>query len=113
MAASRNVHVEGVGAFEIRPRTVRVVVAINAEYNRLTEGTEDVSSDFAWLCSFLAYLKIVIESSPEGWIDPYDVDPEDEAAMARLHKVYAALKAAEGRFRDDAAAQPQVAGTQP
>ena len=104
------VQVDGVGSFEVRKRTVRVVVGISAEYNRLTEGAEEISSDFGWLCSFLSYLKGMIVSGPEGWVDPYEVDPEDEAAMAVLHKVYAAIKENEGRFRGEPEKEPKTKG---
>ena len=103
------VTVDGFGTLLCQKRTVRVAVAVTAEYNRLTEGAEEVSGEFASVCNFLAYLKVVVLSGPDGW-DPYGVDPDSEAAMEVLHKAYRAIKEAEGRFRSKPDAQPEVAG---
>jgi hypothetical protein len=106
--------VEGVGTLICKKRTVRVAVAITAEYNRLTEGAEEVSGEFASVCNFLAYLKVVVISGPEGW-DPYGVDPDAESEMEVLHKAYRAIKEAEGRFREKPDAKPKgpSAGSEP
>ncbi|WP_295455304.1 hypothetical protein [uncultured Thiodictyon sp.] len=102
------VPVDAVGVFECRRRTMRVAVAITAEYNRLTEGAESIGGEFAGICNFLAYLKAMVVRGPDGW-DPYAIDPDDEAAVAALQDVYAAIKTAEGRFRKPAGDQPQSA----
>lgn len=101
------VTVEGVGAFVCRRRTMRVAVAISAEYNRLTEGAEIVSPEFAGVCNFMAYLRVIVITGPDGW-NPYDVDPDDNEAMDVLRKVYVAIKDAEARFRGKPGKEPQV-----
>lgn len=92
------VTVDGIGVFRYRRRTMRTAVAINAEYNRLTEGAQAVSGEFAGLCDFLAYLTVMIVEAPDGW-DPYAVDPDSEEEVGRLNRVYRAIKDAEARFR--------------
>lgn len=92
------VTVDGIGVFRYRRRTMRTAVAINAEYNRLTEGAQAVSSEFAGLCDFLAYLRVMIVEAPDDW-DPYAVDPDSEEEVGRLNRVYRAIKDAEARFR--------------
>lgn len=92
------VAVEGVGSFSCRRRTMRTAIAITAEYNRLTEGAEQVPDEFAGICNFISYLKVIIVAGPTDW-DPYLVDPDSEADMDKLRKVYVAVKDAEARFR--------------
>jgi len=104
--------VDGVGTLICKRRTVRVAVAVTAEYNRLTEGAEDVSGEFSSVCNFLSYLKVVVVSGPESW-DPYGVDPDSEEEMEVLHKAYRAIKDAEGRFRAKPVANPEVPGSGP
>ena len=103
------VTVEGVGSFVCRRRTMRVAIAITAEYNRLTEGAENVSHEFAGICNFMAYLRTIVVSGPDDW-SPYDVDPDDGEAMDRLRQVYQAIKDSEARFRAKPGQEPQESG---
>lgn len=103
------VEVPDVGSFECRRRTMRVAIAITAEYNRLTEGAPVVSDEFNWLCSFVSYLKVMIVEGPEGWnVD--EVNPDSEEEMATLNKVYREVKAAEARFRAGGGSEPKAEG---
>ena len=104
------VHVDGLGTFEVRRRTMRVAIAITAEYNRLTEGADQVGPELGSVCNILAYLKGMIVSAPDDW-DPYALDPDSADDMALIEQVYSAIKADEGRFRTGAGAQPQGPGT--
>lgn len=101
------VAVDGIGTFQCRRRTMRAAIAITAEYNRLTEGADVVSPEFAGICNFMAYLSAMIASGPAGW-DPYSVDPDDEGAMDKLRQVYTACKDAEARFRVTPGSEPQA-----
>lgn len=107
--ATFTVAVDGVGSFTCRRRTMRTAIAITAEYNRLTEGAEQVPDEFAGICNFIAYLKAMVVAGPGDW-DPYLADPDSEADMERLRKVYVAVKDAEGRFRAGAGADAQKPG---
>lgn len=104
------VQVEGVGAFEIQRRTMRVQVAISAEYNRLTEGAAQVSPALDGLASFLSYLAVMVVKAPDDW-DVYAIDPDDPEAIERAQKVYRALVDAEARFREGAGEDAQKSGT--
>lgn len=104
------VNVDGIGSFVCRRRTMRVAIAISAEYNRLTEGSENIGPEFAGICNFMAYLRAMIVSGPDDWA-PYDIDPEDTEAMDRLRQVYLAIKDAEARFRKQPDGKPEKPGT--
>lgn len=74
---SQNIHVEGVGAFVLKKRTLRNEIAIGAEFNRLTEGQADVSGWFRDLCEMVAFLKVMVEHAPDGWnLDDMDPTPD-------------------------------------
>jgi hypothetical protein len=103
------VAVEGVGSFTCRRRTMRTAIAITAEYNRLTEGAEQVTDEFAGICNFISYLKVIIVAGPADW-DPYLADPDSEADMDKMRKVYVAVKDAEARFRASPGADAQKPG---
>lgn len=103
------VDVPGVGTFECRRRTMRVLAAISAEYNRLTEGAQEVSDEFASFCDFLSYLKVMIVSGPEGW-DPYEADPDEPGAMEKFQTVYREVQSAEARFRQRSGGDDQGQG---
>lgn len=100
------VNVDGLGTFQCRRRTMRVAVAITAEYNRLTEGADQVGPELGSVCNILAFLKTVVADAPDGW-DPYAADPDSPDEMAKIEKVYSAIKVEEGRFRNEAGAQPK------
>lgn len=102
------VMVDGIGSFVCRRRTMRVAIAISAEYNRLTEGADNIGPEFAGICNFMAYLRAMVVSGPDNWA-PYDIDPEDNDAMDELRKVYMAIKDAEARFRKKPGSEPQGA----
>lgn len=102
------VQVDGVGAFECRRRTMRVQVAIAAEYNRLVEGAESISRSLDSMASFMSYLQAMIVDAPEGW-DAYAVDPDDPDEVEQLQQVYAAIQAAEARFRKGRKPKPEAA----
>lgn len=106
-------HVSGVGAFECRRRVMRTAVQLAAEYNRLVEGDPNPPAYFSELCNFLAYLKVMIVSGPDGW-DVDNVDPDSEAEMTALREVYDAITAEEARFRQGPGtdAAPAGAGTE-
>jgi hypothetical protein len=101
------VAVDGVGSFTCRHRTMRTAIAITAEYNRLTEGAEQVPDDFAGICNFIAYLKVMVVYGPSDW-DPYQTDPDSATDMEKLRQVYTAIKEAEGRFRQPASKDAKI-----
>jgi hypothetical protein len=103
------VDVDGVGSFECRRRTMRVEVARQAEFCRLTEGLQSIPEEFAGVCNFLAYLKVMIAKGPDGW-DVDDVDPEDQEQLKKLREVHAAIQTAERRFRAGAKSDGQGSG---
>ncbi len=104
-----NVNVEGIGNFVCRRRTMRVAVAISAEYNRLTEGASTVSKELDAIADFLSFLAVVVVSGPEGW-DPYLCDPDSAQEIERLQSVYRAIKDAEARFRAGADKDAEKSG---
>lgn len=104
-----SVHVPGVGTFACRRRVMRTAVQIMAEYNRLVEGDPNPPAYFAELCNFLAYLKVMVVSGPEGW-DVDNVDPDSEADMSALRDVFAAVTAEEARFRQGSGKEPAPTG---
>lgn len=96
------VHVDDVGTFKFKPRSMRTEIAINVEYSRLTEG---VDTPTAWLdivASAMATLKVMTLDAPAGW-DILNMDPLDEVSYERIVKVHAALRAKEESFRRPAA----------
>ncbi len=101
------VQVDDVGAFECRRRTMRVQVAISAEYNRLVEGAETVSRSLDAMASFLAYLQAMIINGPDDW-DAYAIDPDDPDEVDQLQRVYAAIQAEEARFRKGRQPKPEA-----
>lgn len=105
----QTVTVEGVGSFQIQRRTMRVQLQIASEYNRLVEGADQVSAELGALASFMAFLKVMVVSGPDGW-DPYGVDADDAEAQATLRKVYSAIDDADARFREKPQEKPQEAG---
>lgn len=108
------IHVQNVGTFECRRRVMRTAVQLTAEYNRLVEGDPNPPSYFADLCNFLAYLKVMVVSGPDGW-DVDNVDPDSEAEMKALREVYDAIVTEEARFRQGPGtdAAQASAGAQP
>jgi len=111
MAAARTytVTVDGVGDFVCQRRTMRVALAISAEYNRLTGGAETVASEFSATCSVVAFLSAVVTDAPAGW-DLFLLDPDSPEDMDGILKVYTAVKAEEGRFLGRADAEPKAEG---
>lgn len=103
------VDVPGVGAFECRRRNMRTALRITAEYNRLTEGDSNPPEQFAGICNFLAYLKVMVIEGPEGW-DVDETDPDSDEEIATLREVFSAIAAEEARFRGSRKGKPQKAG---
>lgn len=103
------VHVPGVGTFQCRRRVMRTAIQVMAEYNRLVEGDPNPPGYMAELCNFLAYLKVMIVSGPEGW-DVDTVDPDSETDMAALRSVFEAITAEEARFRQGSGKEPAPTG---
>jgi hypothetical protein len=90
--------VEGVGSFEVRRRSMRISTAIAAEFNRLTEGQEQLSSFFGHFCQVYATLKVIIAKGPDGW-DLDALDPDDADSYDQLIKVFTAIREKEAFFR--------------
>lgn len=104
--AVKTIHVEGMGPFSIRKRTLRVEIAIGAEYNRLIEGQEQVTEWFGGFCNMVAYLKNMIVTAPNGWsLD--DLDP-GARAYDQLTTLYQEVQDAEHSFRRSPAPGPEA-----
>jgi hypothetical protein len=95
------VDVPDVGAFECAVRDMRTALAISAEFNRLTEGQDELSPLFEAVCEIHAYLKVMIKHAPDDW-DLDGADPDSEGDQRRILIVYDAIRAAERTFRSRA-----------
>ncbi len=101
--------VEGIGAFEIRRRTLRVEIQVGAEFARLTEGEEQLPAWLRDLCEMTSAVKVLAARAPDGW-DVDSMDPQEPATYEKLAKVYRAIQEAEGRFRHPPAGGNQAEG---
>lgn len=92
------VPVEGVGTFSFAKRMLRDELRIAAEYSRLTEGVETPTDWLAIVAGWIAALKVLTVTAPEGW-DIDVMDPLDQDTYDKLRKVHAALREKENSFR--------------
>lgn len=91
------VQVDGLGSFTFGKRTMRDQFAIHAEYARLTEGVESPTWFAVEFSEIFAALKVLTVVAPVGW-DIESIEPED-ASLAQMKSVHAALCAKEADFR--------------
>jgi len=100
-AAAQNdyqVQIDGLGSFTFGRRTMRDEFAIHAEYSRLTEGVENPTYFLASFAEYFSVLKVLTVVAPGGW-DIETIDPQEDASLAQMKSVYAALRAKEADFR--------------
>lgn len=90
--------VEGVGHFVFARRTMRDEMRIAAEFSRLTEGVETPTNFLATVAGWIATLKVLTVSAPDGW-DLDEMNPLDDDVFARIGGVNKALRTREGQFR--------------
>ncbi|HCE08542.1 MAG TPA: hypothetical protein DEQ40_08070 [Oxalobacteraceae bacterium] len=101
------VPVDGIGTFSFAKKSLRDQIAIESEYNRLTEGQDNVTT-FLWnIASATASLKVLTIAAPHGW-DVDALDPEDPESYINLMKVWGALRDKQASFRQ--AGKPAVQG---
>lgn len=104
-----SLHIEDVGDFAFRRRTLRDEIRIGAAHERLTEGLEDASAGFRRTTYMIAALEVLTVSAPDGW-DPMELDPLDADTFAKIGAVYGGLREAEERFRADKTGKPAIPG---
>jgi len=105
-----SVDVPRIGTFMFRKRTMRLEIAIQAEYSRLTEG---VLTPTIWLdtvCTWIANLKLLTAQAPPGWENLDEIDPTEDDVYQRLKEVSDALAAKEAEFRRAKASPGQGQG---
>ena len=100
------VAVDDIGTFTFRHRTMRLEMAIQAEYSRLTEAVPTPTLWLDTVSTWLSELKILTERAPEGW-DLEAMDPLEDETYQRLQTVHAKLREKEGSFRGKVAAGAQ------
>jgi hypothetical protein len=101
------VPVDGVGSFSFAKKKFSDQIAIESEYNRLTEGQDTVTT-FLWnIATATANLKVLTVSAPPNW-DVEELDPEDPESYIKLMKVWGALRDKQAAFRQGA--KPAVEG---
>src|SRR5690349_9577176 len=100
-----HVTIEGIGNFSFALRMMRDELKIAAEFSRLTEGVETPTPYLSTIAGWIASLKVLIVSCPDGWLKTLDgrptsnldeIDPLDEDTYAKLMKVHSALREKEG-----------------
>ena len=101
------VEVDGVGNFMFARRTMRDELRINAEYLRLTEGVEVAGSDLNIMADWMATLKVLTVSAPEGW-DVEKLDPLEPENFEKMSKVFHKLREKENSFRKGSAKASQA-----
>lgn len=106
------VPVDGIGAFTFAKKSLRDTIAIEAAYNRFTEGQDNVTT-FLWsISSAVAILQVLTVSAPPGW-DLDALDPEDPDSFTKLMKVWGALRDKQASFRKGTAAPVAGSGEAP
>lgn len=110
-ATDFTVTVDGIGAFTFGRRNMRDEMRIGAEFSRLTEGVETPTPYLATVGGWMATLKVLTVSAPDGWgrtpdgeptTDIDEMDPLSGETYDALMKVHAALREKEGSFRSGA-----------
>lgn len=95
------VPVDGIGVFTFAKKSLRDQFAIEAEYSRLTEGLDSVTT-FLWnIATATSTLVVLTVSAPPGW-DIETLDPEDPESYLKLMKVWGALRDKQAAFRQAA-----------
>jgi hypothetical protein len=92
------VQVDGLGSFTFARRTMRDEFAIHAEYSRVTEGVDSPTNFLASFAEYFSVLKVLTVAAPDGW-NVETIDPQEDASLAQLKSVFAALRAKEADFR--------------
>jgi hypothetical protein len=92
------VPVEGVGEFRFAQKNLRIQMEIEAEYCRLTEGIDLVTTYFGNLASAMAELRVLLVKGPDAW-DLDAMDPEESDTYAKIFKVWGALRDKQQSFR--------------
>ena len=101
MPKNYTVNVDGIGTFTFRPTwPMGVKMQVFCEFNRLTQGQDNISEWLSSTCNMLATLKVATISAPEGW-DLDEMDALDEDACRKLIAVFDALQEREFFFRGE------------
>ena len=108
MQKTYTVDVEEVGAFTVSRRNMRAEIAISSEFNRLTDGQDNLSDSLSTFAMMVATVKVLVLEAPEGWsVD--DMDPFEPSSYLRVTRVFRAIREREEFFRNGSAqgsAQP-------
>lgn len=96
--------VEGLGRFAAQRRTIRTQIAIERKFAAEVGADPDgASQSLRVIAGVYADLSVLLVKIPEGFsLEEADVDD--------AYKIFAAMRAAEERFRGAVAAEPQTAG---
>lgn len=99
------VAVDGIGEFTFKRRNMRLNIAIQVEYARLSEGV-DLPPAIADFVAMASAVKVLAEEAPKGWnVD--ELDGFDEDSYAKVATVWSALREKETTFlKGSAAASP-------
>jgi len=93
------VDVPGIGNFSFAQRMMRDEFRIAAEYSRITEGVETPTSWLEIVGGWMATLKVLTVSAPDGWnLD--EMDPLDQESYDNIRTVHQALRSKEHSFRE-------------
>jgi hypothetical protein len=101
--------VEGIGNFTFAKKNMRIQMAIECEYARLTEGIETVTPFLHVVSTALSNLAVLTVAAPPGW-DLEELDPEDSDSYEKLLKVWGVLREKQATFRKGAADNSAGAG---
>lgn len=97
-ATDFHVDVEGIGHFVFAKRKMSDEAALHVEYSKITQGVETPTAWLQLLGGWMAALKVLTVSAPEGW-DIDEMDPLDEDTYENLGRVHLALRTKELSFR--------------
>lgn len=105
------IKVPGIGTFVFAKRNLRLEIAANVAYSRLTENV-DVDDITGTYCRAIADLNTLMVDGPEGWSEEEidEMDSFDPETYNKLVKVWRALLEKEETFRPAKPAGSQESG---
>jgi hypothetical protein len=96
--------VDGLGTFDVKPRTLGAQIQIERQYMQELGGSEDGASEsLRTLAAIKAQLDILLAVSPEGFVI-------DDAPVSDVYAIYAEMRSAEERFLGELAEKRQGQG---
>lgn len=93
-----NLQVGEIGSFEIRRQTMSVTAKYLAEYNRISEGQENLTGFYSRFCDRIATLRAFIHKAPDNW-DIENIDITNDNEYDKIEAVYRAITDKEASFR--------------